>query len=376
MKKILWCVLGLVMVFAVTSHVYNHQFSRTISLSPQNGPVKCNAFLDKKDPTRVRILVIDGGGIDGIMPLVLLRYLEEKTGKPIADLFDFFTGTSTGSIIVSSLNVHDEDGKPRYSAGKLLEIYKDFSKEVLAPSVIRSLFTLHGLIGPHLSIQHLHQEFLRFLGDKTTFGALLKKVAITVYDIERNTPELLNSWECDEAISRYLLADVITAATATPTFFAPTILTDYDHHARNVLVDGGIFTNNPSLDAIREALALYPHASQFLIVHLGTGGGSLANLNLRGDKIQYWGFLHWLRPIISIVYKSQNIVIRDAIRSIQNFSASTKFDYYYFNKNMKNAAPFDTTKANIDTIEAHAHAIITEQGQILDKVAQELLDAS
>ena len=141
-------------------------------------------------------------------------------------------------------------------------------------------------------------------------------------------------------------------------------------------MDGGIFTNNPSLDAIREALALYPHASQFLIVHLGTGGGSLANLNLRGDKIQYWGFLHWLRPIISIVYKSQNIVIRDAIRSIQNFSASTKFDYYYFNKNMKNAAPFDTTKANIDTIEAHAHAIITEQGQILDKVAQELLDAS
>ncbi len=376
MKKILWSLFGLVMVFAIASHIYSYVFSNIISLSPQNGGKKCNAFLDKKDLTTVRILVIDGGGIDGVMPLVLLRYLEEKTGKPIVDLFDFFTGTSTGSIIVSSLNVPDDDGKPRYSAGKLLEIYTDFSKEVLAPSVTREILTLHGLIGPHLSIQHSHTEFLRFLGDKITFGALLKKVAITVYDIERNYPEILNSWECDEAISRYLLADVITAATATPTFFAPAIFTDYHHRTRNVLVDGGIFTNNPSLDGIREALALYPHASRFLIVHLGTGGGSLANLNLKADKIQHWGFLHWLRSILSIVYKSQNTVIRDAISSIQYFSASKKFDYYYFNKNMKNAAPFDTTKANIDTIEAHARAIITEQGQTLDKVAQELLDAS
>ena len=46
-----------------------------------------------------KILQIDGGGIRGIIPAVILSYLEEKCGKPLCQCFDLITGTSTGAII-------------------------------------------------------------------------------------------------------------------------------------------------------------------------------------------------------------------------------------------------------------------------------------
>ena len=44
----------------------------------------------------VRILSIDGGGIRGIIPAVVLSRLERQTGQRVADLFDLVAGTSTG----------------------------------------------------------------------------------------------------------------------------------------------------------------------------------------------------------------------------------------------------------------------------------------
>jgi patatin-like phospholipase/acyl hydrolase len=53
------------------------------------------------------ILSIDGGGIKGIIPGMVLvemeRRLKERTGNPdayIAEYFDFFAGTSTGGILI------------------------------------------------------------------------------------------------------------------------------------------------------------------------------------------------------------------------------------------------------------------------------------
>jgi len=44
----------------------------------------------------VRILSIDGGGIRGVIPAVILREVEKVTGTPIAKLVDVIAGTSTG----------------------------------------------------------------------------------------------------------------------------------------------------------------------------------------------------------------------------------------------------------------------------------------
>ena len=41
-----------------------------------------------------KVLSIDGGGIRGTIPAVLLEQLERDTGKAVSELFDLVIGTS------------------------------------------------------------------------------------------------------------------------------------------------------------------------------------------------------------------------------------------------------------------------------------------
>ena len=50
-----------------------------------------------------KVLAVDGGGIRGIIPALVLAEIEARTTRPISDLFDLFAGTSTGGIIALGL---------------------------------------------------------------------------------------------------------------------------------------------------------------------------------------------------------------------------------------------------------------------------------
>lgn len=70
------------------------------------------------------ILSIDGGGIRGLIPALVLAEVERRTRKAACELFDLMAGTSTGGILSLGLALPDEDGKrPKYSAEAFSEIY-------------------------------------------------------------------------------------------------------------------------------------------------------------------------------------------------------------------------------------------------------------
>src|SRR5579864_2041610 len=70
------------------------------------------------------VLSIDGGGYRGVVPLVVLAWLEDKVG-PVSKWASLVAGTSTGGIVACGLT-HTTDGKtPTYSAQSLLSLYKD-----------------------------------------------------------------------------------------------------------------------------------------------------------------------------------------------------------------------------------------------------------
>ena len=48
----------------------------------------------EKKPQRINVLSIDGGGIRGIIPAMVLAEIESRTGKRICQLFDIIAGTS------------------------------------------------------------------------------------------------------------------------------------------------------------------------------------------------------------------------------------------------------------------------------------------
>ncbi|KLT21890.1 patatin family protein [Wolbachia endosymbiont of Armadillidium vulgare str. wVulC] len=62
------------------------------------------------------ILSVDGGGIRGITPAIILAEIEKRARKPISQIFDLMAGTSTGGIVVAGLCQKDERGNPQYSA--------------------------------------------------------------------------------------------------------------------------------------------------------------------------------------------------------------------------------------------------------------------
>ncbi|KAF7045085.1 hypothetical protein CFC21_054228 [Triticum aestivum] len=93
----------------------------------------------------ITILSIDGGGVRGIIPAIVLAFLEKELQKldgpdaRIADYFDVVAGTSTGGLLTVMLAAPDKDGLPKlkYSAkdaakwGILSWLIKDGSVPIL-----------------------------------------------------------------------------------------------------------------------------------------------------------------------------------------------------------------------------------------------------
>ena len=50
-----------------------------------------------------RVLVLDGGGMKGLVEIEILDQIEKATGTKIVDLFDWIVGTSTGAVIALAL---------------------------------------------------------------------------------------------------------------------------------------------------------------------------------------------------------------------------------------------------------------------------------
>src|SRR5215213_11927579 len=47
----------------------------------------------------MRVLAIDGGGIRGLIPALVLAELEDRAGRRVFEMFDLIAGTSTGGIL-------------------------------------------------------------------------------------------------------------------------------------------------------------------------------------------------------------------------------------------------------------------------------------
>ena len=71
-----------------------------------------------------RILSLDGGGIRGMVPAMILADLEERTDQKVANLFDLIAGTSTGGVLALALTrTKPETGDP-VTAKELVALYE------------------------------------------------------------------------------------------------------------------------------------------------------------------------------------------------------------------------------------------------------------
>lgn len=248
----------------------------------------------------LKVLSIDGGGIRGVIPAVILEHIERTTGKPIANLFDMIVGTSTGGILACGLATPGAGGKPKLSAADMVDLYAKRGKDIFERSFWRGVTSVGGLTEESYDHRPLERLLKQYLGDATLAKTLLP-IVITAYDIERRQPYFFKTTKAQKSKDRdHFLRDAARATSAAPTFFQPEVVRSMAKRStRRALIDGGVFVNNPSMCAYVEAQEL-PDAKdqEMLMLSIGTG---VATRKIAYEDAKGWGALGWVRPIISIM---------------------------------------------------------------------------
>jgi uncharacterized protein len=234
----------------------------------------------------MRVLAIDGGGIRGIIPALVLAEVERRTGRRIFELFDLIAGTSTGGILACALCAPDP-----LPAKQLVAIYEEEGPSIFDRSIWHRIRSADGLLDEKYDAGALDRALDRFLSDKRLKDSR-PDLLIPAYNLGEPGPYFFKSRKAREEGEDFALSLVARATSSAPTYFEPLPL------AGHALVDGGVFAANPAMCALAEVLREVPLADVRLL-SLGTG----ERTRKRGfADVQDWGLVEWARPIIDVVF--------------------------------------------------------------------------
>jgi uncharacterized protein len=269
---------------------------------------------------QINILSIDGGGIRGVIPALILQQFEKRLGASIASTFDLIAGTSTGGILTLGLTADIPGRKAPFGAADLVSFYRDKGASIFSDHWWRPVTDLGR---PEFSADGLTAALQETFGD-AQLKDTLTHVLVPAYDLRGvdlpptpgpftlvgGTPVFFSNdkAKADPRFNFYV-RDVARATSAAPTYFptfrlAPvgsSAATDQDEWLEPI--DGGVFANNPAMCAYCEALGLFQTGLQkgdnsYVIASLGTGE---LNLNYSLDAAINWGKLQWIQPVLDIM---------------------------------------------------------------------------
>jgi uncharacterized protein len=336
-----------------------------------------------------RILSIDGGGIRGIIPAIVLNYIEERTGKRIAEMFDLIAGTSTGGILALGLTKRNSDSsinnEPEYTCAELVNFYRRHGKKIFTEYIPTSV---DDLLQPKFNPKDRQEVLEELLGEAKVEEAL-REIYITSYDIELRVPVFFTSnrqaEETDSLDSRkicrgFKMVDAAMATSAAPTFFPPYKL-DTVHRTEEgyyALVDGGIFANNPSSLAMMEAMISYKRNNKgeelqrtdTLVVSLGTG--SLTK-KYKYKDVKNWGQLKWVLPLINVVLDGQSEAVAYQLYKLMVTEGENR-NYYRFQVSLSGEHGRDqmdnASTANVEYLENLGKKLIEQRKDRLDELCK------
>ncbi len=269
----------------------------------------------------VRILAIDGGGVRGLVPAIILADLERRTHRPISTQFDLIVGTSTGSILALGLTrPSDGDARlPALTADDLVELYRDQAARIF-PYSFGPLRYLRRIFRPKFDPGNVEALYARYFEDVRLQEALTN-VAIPAYDIESNQRIWFQSWS--SAQGSLLMRDIVRGATAAPTYFPPARIA-YRRHGDAIdyvsLVDGALFANNPSQNALEFGKTIRSEDNPaILLLSIGTGRSVRKH---SFNEAWSWGVLGWMDPLLEIAFSDP------AIDGIVSRALEGHGDYY------------------------------------------------
>jgi patatin-like phospholipase/acyl hydrolase len=323
-------------------------------------------FLDKK---RIFILSIDGGGIRGLIAALVLHELDKRLlasgiRRPLFSIFDMMAATSTGSLITLAL----ANGRHKYHPSDIAEFYKiDGPKIFSRPG--RS-YVKHYMDTLRMDYDHrIFEEVLKELLGDSLLSEARSEILVPAFDTLRMQPYFFKRHRSrrPDGLDFYL-RDIARATTAAPTYFKPARIRPAGSEPvaanERVLIEGGIFANNPTLFAYEEARRIYPRASHYYILSLGTGR---ENVRYPAAKLEHFTSLDWINPfrgvpLLQMTYSAQDIV------STHVLSRRADVSLYRLNRPLDECTTKidDSGAENIACMERFARNIIEQSSSLLD----------
>ncbi|KAF5817711.1 putative patatin-like phospholipase domain, Acyl transferase/acyl hydrolase/lysophospholipase [Helianthus annuus] len=363
----------------------------------------------------ITILSIDGGGVRGIIPGVILEFLEaelqELDGKDarLADYFDVIAGTSTGGIVTAMLTTPNEEGRPVFAAKNVKDFYRQhcpkiFShdsssnvhkeehhrrhyhhrliEKVVTPAVTAVTVTknaINYIAGPKHTGKHLH----RIIKDKVKERRLheaLTNVVITAFDVKSMQPVIFSSYEVKKNPDLDAkVSDICIGTSAAPVYLPAHKFQTKDSEGNLLrefnLIDGGVIANNPVLVAISEVTKEITSGStdffpikpmeygRLLVLSLGTGTSKCQEHD--ATVCSQWGVIQWLtaggsHPLLDIFTQASGDIV--------DYHLSTVFQALHSEENYLRIQD-DTLRGKLATLDC-----ATEDNlENLEKVGRKLL---
>ena len=133
----------------------------------------------------MRVLSIDGGGIRGLIPALVLTEIEKRSGKQVWELFDLIAGTSTGGILACALCAPDP-----LPAEQLVALYEEEGPRIFKTSIWQRIHSVEGLVDEKYDSVALDGALDRFLSAKR-LSETRPDLLVTSYDMGEPGPLLL-----------------------------------------------------------------------------------------------------------------------------------------------------------------------------------------
>lgn len=329
----------------------------TCALSPSQSK-KCTCSFNSSGgdsmeivPQNCRVLCLDGGGIRGLVLIQLLDQLEKVLGVPVNNCFDWIAGTSTGGVLALLL----AQGK---SVRECRCLYFRLKDRVFVGS------------RPY-DAEPLEKILQKELGNETMMSDVKgARVMVTATKSDRHPAELHAFRNYDSPMeiltqedldpfhntplpkpSEQLVWQVARATGSAPTYF----------RAFGTFLDGGLISNNPTLDALTEihqCNQAYRATHQEekireidVVVSLGTGKSPVIAVEtidvFRPDSL--WGackMAFGVSAISQLLVDQATQTDGRVIARAQAMCSMLNIPYYRLNPQMTENVGLDTTDNN------------------------------
>jgi len=333
-------------------------------------PPQCN-------PSMVTILSIDGGGVRGIIPAVILEKIEQISQEKIANLFDFMFGVSTGTILITFMTTPDDHGNPKYSAEQITKIYKQKADEIFSAKVFHQIITLGGLVGTKYSTEGIINLGNSYF-DGVKLSQLLSHVVLFGFDARNKGVVGFSNWEkSDGQMPYYDVKNILSGTIAIMSFFPAKSIYDDKGKIRHEVIDASLVLNNPTALAFLYAQRVCPNANHYLLVSLGTGAYPKVDL----EHPQKWGLIHWLPDIIrttiegeSMTANAMTVRMATLLNVKDDGEGLPKFLVIRINPSVPEdqASPIDPSPSHLDALQKISDQYVEKNQQMLDCLASVL----